>query len=65
MDSFVFNPHKWMLTNFDCSAYFVKDPGALIRTFEIHPEYLKTGRRRRTSRTTATGGSSSAGASGP
>jgi aromatic-L-amino-acid decarboxylase len=43
MDSFVFNPHKWMLTNFDCSAYYVKDPGALIRTFEIHPEYLKTG----------------------
>jgi aromatic-L-amino-acid decarboxylase len=42
MDSFLFNPHKWMLTNFDCSAYFVKDPGALIRTFEIHPEYLKT-----------------------
>ncbi|MDH4197332.1 MAG: aminotransferase class I/II-fold pyridoxal phosphate-dependent enzyme [Candidatus Aminicenantes bacterium] len=41
-DSFVFNPHKWMLTNFDCSAYFVKDPGALIRTFEVHPEYLKT-----------------------
>ncbi|HDG98491.1 MAG TPA: aminotransferase class I/II-fold pyridoxal phosphate-dependent enzyme [Desulfobacterales bacterium] len=43
MDSFVFNPHKWMLTNFDCSACFVRDPGALIRTFEIHPEYLKTG----------------------
>jgi len=43
IDSFVFNPHKWMLTNFDCSAYFVKDPGMLIRTFEIHPEYLKTG----------------------
>ncbi len=42
-DSFVFNPHKWMLTNFDCSAYFVKDPGTLIQTFEIHPEYLKTG----------------------
>lgn len=42
-DSFVFNPHKWMLTNFDCSAYYVKDPSALIRTFEIHPEYLKTG----------------------
>jgi len=41
--SFVFNPHKWMLTNFDCSAYFVRDPGALLRTFEIHPEYLKTG----------------------
>lgn len=43
MDSFVFNPHKWMLTNFDCSAYFVKEPGWLLRTFEIHPEYLKTG----------------------
>ncbi len=42
-DSFVFNPHKWMLTNFDCSAYFVKNPADLIRTFEIHPEYLKTG----------------------
>jgi aromatic-L-amino-acid decarboxylase len=25
-DSLVFNPHKWMLTNFDCSAYFVRDP---------------------------------------
>lgn len=43
IDSFVFNPHKWMLTNFDCSVYFVKDPEMLIRTFEIHPEYLKTG----------------------
>jgi len=42
-DSFVFNPHKWMLTNFDCSAYFVKDTAALIRTFSIQPEYLKTG----------------------
>lgn len=42
-DSFNFNPHKWMLTNFDCSAHFVKDPAGLIRTFEIHPEYLKTG----------------------
>ncbi len=41
-DSFVFNPHKWMLTNFDCSAYFVRDKEALIRTFEILPEYLKT-----------------------
>jgi aromatic-L-amino-acid decarboxylase len=41
-DTFVFNPHKWMFTNFDCSAYFVKDKEALIRTFEILPEYLKT-----------------------
>jgi aromatic-L-amino-acid/L-tryptophan decarboxylase len=43
VDSFVFNPHKWLFTNFDCSAYYVKNPGDLIRTFEIHPEYLKTG----------------------
>lgn len=42
VDTFVFNPHKWMFTNFDCSAYFVKDKAALIRTFEILPEYLKT-----------------------
>jgi aromatic-L-amino-acid decarboxylase len=41
-DSFVFNPHKWMFTNFDCSAYFCKDPKALTSTFEILPEYLKT-----------------------
>jgi len=41
-DSYVFNPHKWMFTNFDCSAYFVKDKECLIRTFEILPEYLKT-----------------------
>jgi len=45
VDSFVFNPHKWMFTNFDCSVYFVKDPGLLVRTFEILPEYLKTGTR--------------------
>lgn len=42
VDTFVFNPHKWMFTNFDCSAYFIKDPEALVKTFEILPEYLKT-----------------------
>ncbi len=42
VDSFVFNPHKWLLTQFDCSAFYVKDKTALIRTFEILPEYLKT-----------------------
>jgi aromatic-L-amino-acid decarboxylase len=41
-DSFVFNPHKWMFTNFDCSAYFVKDVEALLRTFSLTPEYLKS-----------------------
>ncbi len=41
-DSFTVNPHKWMFTNFDCNAYFVKDKDALIKTFAINPEYLKT-----------------------
>jgi aromatic-L-amino-acid decarboxylase len=41
-DSFVFNPHKWMLVNFDCSAYFVRDRDALLRTFQTTPEYLRT-----------------------
>jgi len=44
-DSFVFNPHKWMFTNFDCSVYLVKDADLLIKTFEILPEYLKTSTR--------------------
>lgn len=41
-DSLVINPHKWMLTNFDCSAYFFRDKELLINTFSILPEYLKT-----------------------
>ncbi|MFT4566857.1 MAG: aromatic-L-amino-acid decarboxylase [Saprospiraceae bacterium] len=41
-DSLVFNPHKWLFTNFDCTAYFVKDKNALVNTFSILPEYLKT-----------------------
>jgi aromatic-L-amino-acid decarboxylase len=41
-DSIVFNPHKWLLTNFDCTAYFVRDPAALLSTFQATPEYLRT-----------------------
>ncbi len=41
-DSVVFNPHKWLLTNFDCTAHFVRDPGALLATFQTAPEYLRT-----------------------
>jgi len=40
-DSYVFNPHKWMLTNFDCSAFFVADRVALIGALSILPEYLR------------------------
>ena len=38
-DSFVFNPHKWLLTNFDCSAHYVRDPAALIRTLSVLPAF--------------------------
>lgn len=41
-DSFVFNPHKWLFTNFDCTAYFVRDVVTLTRTCGIHPEYLRS-----------------------
>ena len=41
-DSVVVNPHKWLMTNFDCSAYFVKDSSTLVRAMAILPEYLKT-----------------------
>ena len=41
-DSFVFNPHKWLLTNFDCTAHFVKNPNSLVQTLGIQPDYLKT-----------------------
>ncbi|MBD3235715.1 MAG: aspartate aminotransferase family protein, partial [Candidatus Eisenbacteria bacterium] len=43
-DSFVFNPHKWLFTNFDCSAYFTRDVETLTRAMAITPEYLKTAR---------------------
>ena len=42
VDSFVFNPHKWLFTNFDCSVFFIRKPEYLIRSFEILPEFLKT-----------------------
>jgi aromatic-L-amino-acid decarboxylase len=41
-DSLVVNPHKWLLANFDCSAHFVRDPAALVRTFSILLDYLRS-----------------------
>ena len=41
-DSIVLNPHKWLLTNFDCTAYYVRDRDALLSTFSLTPEYLRT-----------------------
>lgn len=40
-DSYCFNPHKWMFTNFDCDAFFVADRKILIETLSILPEYLR------------------------
>jgi aromatic-L-amino-acid decarboxylase len=40
-DSYCFNPHKWMFTNFDCDCFYVADRSALIRTLSVQPEYLR------------------------
>jgi aromatic-L-amino-acid decarboxylase len=40
-DSYCFNPHKWMFTNFDCDCFYVADRGALINTLSVLPEYLR------------------------
>jgi aromatic-L-amino-acid decarboxylase len=40
-DSYCFNPHKWMFTNFDCDCFFVADRAGLIRALTILPEYLR------------------------
>ncbi|HEX5643392.1 MAG TPA: pyridoxal-dependent decarboxylase [Thermoleophilia bacterium] len=41
-DSVVFNPHKWMGTGFDLSAYYVRDPEHLVRVMSTDPSYLRT-----------------------
>jgi aromatic-L-amino-acid decarboxylase len=40
-DSYTFNPHKWMFTNFDCNCFFVADRQLLINALSIMPEYLR------------------------
>lgn len=40
-DSYCFNPHKWMFTNFDCNILYVRDRGPLIETLSILPPYLR------------------------
>ncbi|XP_062148052.1 phenylacetaldehyde synthase [Alnus glutinosa] len=40
-DSFNMNAHKWFLTNFDCSALWVKDRNALVQSLSTNPEFLK------------------------
>lgn len=40
-DSFNFNPHKWLLVNFDCSALWIKNRHALVDAFNVDPLYLR------------------------
>lgn len=41
-DSFVVNPHKWLFTPIDCSAFYCRRPHVLKRAFSLVPEYLRT-----------------------
>jgi aromatic-L-amino-acid/L-tryptophan decarboxylase len=41
-DSIVFDPHKWLGAQFDCSIQFLRDAGPQLNTLKIEPEYLKT-----------------------
>jgi aromatic-L-amino-acid decarboxylase len=41
VDSYATNPHKWLLTNFDCDAFWVADRSHLIAAMSILPEYLR------------------------
>lgn len=40
-DSFDTNPHKWLLTNFDCSTMWVQDSTHLKQALSLTPEYLR------------------------
>ncbi|XP_031342799.1 aromatic-L-amino-acid decarboxylase-like isoform X2 [Photinus pyralis] len=40
-DSFNFNPHKWLLINFDCSTMWLKNPYWVVNAFNVDPLYLK------------------------
>jgi len=40
-DSYCVNPHKWLLTNFDCDLFYVRDRAALVSALSILPEFLR------------------------
>jgi aromatic-L-amino-acid decarboxylase len=40
-DSYCFDPHKWLLTGFDCDAFWVADRAELIHALSVLPEYLR------------------------
>jgi len=41
-DSIVFNPHKWLGAQADCSVQFLSNPTAQINTLGLRPDYLQT-----------------------
>ena len=40
--SLVVNPHKWLFTPFDLSAFYTREPEILRRAFSLVPVYLRT-----------------------
>jgi len=42
VDSFVFNPHKWLFTNVDCSAFYMRNPQELAQALAVTPTYLES-----------------------
>lgn len=40
--SLVVNPHKWLFTPLDLSAFYTRRPDILRRAFSLVPEYLRT-----------------------
>jgi aromatic-L-amino-acid decarboxylase len=40
-DSYTFNAHKWLFTNFDCNVLWVADRAPLVETLSIVPPYLR------------------------
>src|SRR5206468_11982698 len=41
VDSWCFDPHKWLFTGFDCDVLYVADRSALIESLSVLPEYLR------------------------
>jgi aromatic-L-amino-acid decarboxylase len=41
VDSYTFNPHKWLFTNFDCNVLWVADRAPLNDTLSSTPAYLR------------------------
>jgi aromatic-L-amino-acid decarboxylase len=41
VDSIAFDPHKWLLTNFDCDAFYTRDRASLVDALSVTPEFLR------------------------